>query len=137
KFILQILLTDNRDEDLRKQIKQLEEMLKRVLQIRRDQVAVRAQTDRNLNKDHLGREQGKVTKDAEDLAKGRPKSADEKDTRVAKADIKSEGKNGKGKQGEGKEDTKDPKVGARAQDGRQGECKDGKQAKAKDNKGDA
>src|SRR5262249_55616781 len=89
KLILQILLTDDRDRQLAEERKKLEEMLKRLMKIRGDQVIARAWTDRNaMSKDRLGKEQNKITKDADALAKGKPAPADDKDDRVAKADFK-------------------------------------------------
>ncbi len=140
ELILQILLTDNRDEQLREERKRVENMLKWLNQIIRDQQTVRAWTDRGqMGKERLGKEQNQLARDADALAKGQPKPAeDQGDTRIAKADFKGEGKS-KGQHGEGKEDTKDAKVGDKASSDKAGEGKkgDGKQADNKDAKGEA
>jgi hypothetical protein len=140
KLILNILLTDNRDEQLREERKRVEEMLRRLNQIIRDQQAVRAWTDRaQMKKDNLAKQQNNVAKDTDALAKGQPKPAEDKETRIAKADFKDP-KDIDGKRGEGKEDTKDNKIGDKTGDAKEAESKpgDAKQGDGKeDQKGDS
>jgi hypothetical protein len=140
KHIVEILLTDNRDALLREEIARLMADLRRLNNMRDDQLRARTLTDRGANKDRIARDQKSITDDMRAFEKGQPKPADNKEQQVAKADFKNEGKT-KGRVAEGKEDTKDAKVGDKAQDAKQGDPKDnkgdGKQADQKDGKGDA
>lgn len=108
RTILAILLTDNRDEELRRQQEYYRNLLKQLNAIIRDQKTVHALTNRDsISKERLGGEQNKVTKATEGLAralgKGNGKDGDQKGA------PKGEGKPGAPK-GEGKEDTKERKA---------------------------
>lgn len=131
--ILAILMTDNRDAELREKIRELNEMLKRLNQVIRDQQTVRAWTDRNaMDKERLEREQRLVRNNTEDLiGQGKPKAGENKE---AKGEAKPQGKPSDskegGKPGEAKNDTKEAKGDERNQDGKPsdkgGDPKEGK-----------
>ncbi len=135
RAILQLLLTDNRDEQLKREreaaMKRLEE-LKRII---REQEVTRNNTEMGRKgKEQLGKEQNKVTNDTESLAKGSNKSGSGAEGKAGKG----EGKAGEGK-GEGKNDTKDAKGGDKGgKEGKPGEEKSGKKDdKPGEEKGDA
>ncbi len=110
RTILAILLTDNRDEELRKERQRVEQLLRRLNEIIRSQQTVRAWTERDMEKARLAREQKDVSQATHDLARSMGKGAGDKENKEAKGENKGEGKKGQGK-GEAKEDTKDPKAG--------------------------
>src|SRR5262249_62197987 len=84
------------DEELRKEKERIQELLKRLNEIIRQQQTVRAWTERNgMDKDRLGNEQKKVTKETADLERSLGgKKGDGKEGGEKKADAKGEGKNG-------------------------------------------
>jgi hypothetical protein len=109
RTILAILLTDNRDEELRRQQEYYRNLIKQLNTIIRDQKTVHALTNRDgIGKERLGGEQNKVTQAtqalARALAKGDPKNGGDQ-----KGANKGEGKPGANK-GEAKEDTKERKA---------------------------
>ena len=131
--ILEILLTDNRDEELRKKQREIAEMIRRLNQIIRDEHVIRAWTDRKqMDPNKLGDKQ-KDNKDAtKAVAKGDGNKGDGKN---AKANSKGEGKNAKGAKGEGKNDTKEAKIGDKSGEGKEGGNKEGKEGSGKEGKG--
>lgn len=137
--IIKILLTDNRDEELRKERERIEAILKKLNQLIRDQRTVWAWTERRAkDPERLGKEQGNVTKDAQDLVRGAGKPGDKDQEKVAKAEAKGEGKKGDAGKPEGKNDTGDPKAGDKAPDAKAGDAKDQKAGEPKDGQqGDA
>src|SRR5262249_27416797 len=71
RAILNILLTDNRDEELRREKERIAELLKRLGEIIRAQQTVRAWTERDgMDKQRLGDEQKNVSNATEQLARG-------------------------------------------------------------------
>jgi hypothetical protein len=106
--ILALLMADNRDDYLKSEIKRLMELIKKLDKVIREEKLVRAKTEGNkLDKDELGKEQNKVTKDTEKIAKAMDKDGDgkgEKDKGESK-DGK-DGKSGKGAQGQGQQGDK-------------------------------
>lgn len=135
--ILKLLMTDNRDEEIKREKKRLEDLLKELDDIIRRQKLVRAQTEGGrVEKDRLGNSQGKVTKDTEGLAKAMSKDDqgnDAKSQEDAKGDKKGDGKEdgAKGEKkgdGKGQEGSKgDAKKDGKGQDVAKGEKKgDGK-----------
>jgi hypothetical protein len=109
RTILAILLTDNRDDELRKERQKYTELLKRLNEIIRDEKTIRALTPRDgVDKDRLAGEQNRVAKATDQLARGLGKG-DPKDGGDKKGSSKGDGKPNAGK-GEAKEDTKEKKV---------------------------
>jgi hypothetical protein len=109
RTILAILLTDNRDEELRRLRQHYQEMLKRLNAIIRDEKVIRALNDRDsMDKDRLAGEQNRVAKATDALARALGKG-DAKDGGEKKGAGKGEAKPGANK-GEAKEDTKENKV---------------------------
>ncbi len=102
RAILVLLMTDNRDEWLKAEKQRIMDLLKQLDKVIREQKVVRAQTEGGrLDKGTLGKEQKKVTKGTEKIAK-----AMSGDGKGNKNEGKGEGKgDGKGK-GEGKGDGK-------------------------------
>jgi hypothetical protein len=132
RTIINILLTDNRDEELRKERERVQELLKKLNEIIRAQQTVRAWTERGtMDKDRLGGEQKQVSGATKDLAKSLGKGDQGKEG-AAKGDIKGEGsKKGEGaKAGQGKEDTGQQKAGGKEKDGSSG--KDGEKSGGKE-----
>ena len=117
RTILAILLTDNRDEELRKEKERLQELIRRLNEIIRAQQTVRAWTDRDsMEKNRLAREQNKVSEAtawlARSLGKGDPKNGAER-----RGESKGEGKKGTGGKGEAKEDTRESKGDPKSREG--------------------
>jgi hypothetical protein len=118
RAILALLLTDNRDEQLRRErelaLRRLEE-LKRII---REQENARTRVELGrAGKEQLGKEQNKITGDTDALARGSAKSNQGGEAKGGKpGEGKGEGKGGDAK-GEGKNDTKDPKGGDRSDKG--------------------
>ncbi|HEV3255723.1 MAG TPA: hypothetical protein VG013_02465, partial [Gemmataceae bacterium] len=136
RTILAILLTDNRDEELRKEKERIQDLIKRLNAIIRSQQTVRAWTERDMEKNRLAKEQNQVTEATRELAKGMTKGGD-KDAKDKKGDSRGEGKKGAGK-GEAKEDTKEHKGDDKGKEGdktaKEGdkEAKGGTKGSAKD-----
>ena len=134
--ILKLLMTDNRDEEIKREKKRLEDMLKELDEVIRIQKLVRAQTESGrVEKDRLGPAQGKVTKDTEALARAMGKEGNEgKGNEDAKGENKGDGKGQDADKGDKKGDGK-------GQDGDKGEAKKEGDGKGQDvakgeNKGD-
>ncbi|HEY1861707.1 MAG TPA: hypothetical protein VGG61_15205 [Gemmataceae bacterium] len=103
RVILAILLTDNRDAELRRQKEMLAKMIEELKRVIREQETVRARTDRNKTEaGPLKKSQENVTKATGDLI-GAKKDAGE--GKGAKGDPKGEGKPGESK-ADGKADSK-------------------------------
>jgi hypothetical protein len=116
RAILALLDTDNRDAELRKQIEIAQRRLEELKRLIREQDNERTRTELNrANKDQLGKEQGKITKDTKDLAEGKGKGkGDGGEAGKAGAkpgDAKGEGKAGDAKKGDPKNDTGEAKGG--------------------------
>lgn len=107
KAVLALLLSDNRDDELKREQERLKEQIKRLGELIRQQKIVRSRTESGKDdKDSLKDAQGKVTKDTGELARDMGKKGDDK---------KNPPKDGKPSDGRGQ-----PKDG-------KGEPKDGKQ----------
>lgn len=126
--ILELLLTDSRDEQIRREKKRLMDLLKQLDKVIREQKVVRAQTESGrTEKDRLAKSQGKLTKDTAEISKSMSKDGKDSD--------KADGKKGEGKpsEGEGKGGEKGkPKEGAGQGSGGQpqnpGEKKEGQKS---------
>ena len=133
RTILAILLTDNRDEELRKEKQRVEQLLRRLNEIISQQKVVRAWTERDMEKARLAREQGQVTKATGELARSMGKGAGDKNNKEAKGENKGEGKKGQAGKGEAKEDTKESKADNKGREAKNA----GKPGENKENKGSA
>src|SRR5262249_2487953 len=136
--MIDILLTDNQTAKLKEEQRRLQDLLKRLDKIIREQKLERSKTESGRNDtEQLAKGQGKVTDDTRRLSKDMHggKDGDGKD---AKGEGKGEGKNGK-PQTEGKDDTKDPKGDSKDAQGKPGEPKDAqaKGGEPKDGQGEA
>jgi hypothetical protein len=110
RTILAILLTDNREDELRKERERLTKMIERLNEIIRDQKTTYAWTMRNgVSKERLGKEQNQVTRQTGDLARALGKNDGKGGEKAA---SKGEGKKGANK-AEAKEDTNKPKAEAK------------------------
>lgn len=111
RAILRILLTDNRDAELAAERRRLEDLLKRLGDVIRQEQVARANTEAG-RKDNQGlaKEQQGVTEATKALARAMGKGDGKGDEKNAKGDNKGEGKPGDGKKGDGKEDTQIAKV---------------------------
>ena len=100
--ILDLLMTDNRAEEIKREKARLEALIKMLDKAIRNQKFVRAHTESGrMEKDPLHRAQHKVTKETEDIAKAMGRDA--KDGNGKGKDSKGEGKGqGKGKAADGK-----------------------------------
>src|SRR5262249_11027633 len=153
RTLLRILMTDDRDEQLRKEREEYTRLLEKLKEVIAKQERVRAATEigKRESKD-LAKDQNKVTGDTKNLigqGKGDPKGSEAK-----KGEGKGNGKEGQNAKGEGKNDTQgakgdaktdkgenktgdpkagDPKADAKPGEGKQGEGKpsDGKQGEGK------
>src|SRR5579875_1407580 len=130
--IMELLLKDDRDAELKRQIAEARRLLDELKNVIRKQELVLNKTiiGRTQNKD-LAKSQHNVKEQTHDLVN--PKSDRDKEAK------QGEGKGSKsGKQGnsEGKNDSKDPKADAKDGKGdKSGQGKDGKQGEGKDGKG--
>jgi len=132
--IMELLLKDDRDAELKRQIAEARRLLEELKNVIRKQELVLNKTiiGRTKNQD-LEKSQRNVREQTHDLVN--PKSNQGKESK------KGEGKGSKSGQkgiGEGKDDTKDPKADAKdgkdAKSGKSGEGKDGKGGEGKDSK---
>ncbi len=145
KRLLELLLKDDRDAQLKREREEVQRMLERLKEIIAKQERVRAKTDLGREKaDALRKAQEKVTQDTKRLLEGKK---DDKGAEAKKGDAKGEGKGDA--RGEAKDDAKDPKGDAKSQSGKEGkegkggegkdaksgEGKDGKPSEGKDGKG--
>jgi hypothetical protein len=133
--MIDLLLTDNQTAKLKEEQRRLQELLKKLDKIIREQKVERSKTESGrLDGDQLAKSQSKVTEDTKNLSKGMGNPKDPKD---AKGDAKSEGKDGKPKT-EGKDDTKQAKGDPKGNQPPKGDPKDPKDGEAKGGKpGDA
>jgi hypothetical protein len=133
--MIDILLTDNQTAKLKEEQRRLQELLKKLDKIIREQKVERSKTESGrLDGDQLAKTQSKVTEDTKNLSKGMGNGKDAKD---AKGDAKAEGKDGKPKT-EGKDDTKQAKGDPKGNQPPKGDPKDPKDGEAKGGKpGDA
>lgn len=135
RAILALLMADNRDDQLKNEIKRLMELIKMLEKNIRDQKIARAKVEGNkLDKEELGKEQKKVSDDTQKIAKALDKDSDKKDgkgePKDGKGDGKGEPKDGKG---DGKGEPKDGKGQGQGQ-GQQGDKnKDKKDTPPQDN----
>jgi hypothetical protein len=121
RAILALLMTDNRDAELKRQIAEAQRRLEELNRIIREQQNERTRVElKRAQADQLGREQKKITTDTGNLARGVAKSSQGGEAKKGAGDAKGAGKGGEAKSAP-KEDTKDPKVREKA-----GEPKDGK-----------
>jgi hypothetical protein len=116
--ILSLLLSDNRDAQLKAEEQRIRELMKKLDAIIREQKVVRAMTEAGRSeKKALGKSQEGVTKKTEDLAKAMG------------------GQQGQGKQGEGKQGQKGQQgqQGQQGQKGQQNQQQQGKKTPGKEN----
>jgi hypothetical protein len=127
--ILELLLKDDRDAQLKREIAEKQKLLEELKNIIRKQELVLNKTiqNRTANKD-LEKSQNKVRNETHDLVN--PKSNRGSEAKQGEGKGNKSGKEGIG---EAKNDTKDPK--ADAKDPKGGEGKDGKSGEGKDGKG--
>src|SRR5205085_4772351 len=93
--MIDLLLTDNQTAKLKEEQRRLQDLLKRLDKVIREQKLERSKTESGrLDGDQLAKTQGKVTKDTKDLSKSMGNGKDAKGT---KGDVKGEGKDGKPK----------------------------------------
>ncbi len=134
--ILELLLKDNRDEELRKEIERNAKLLEEIKRLIAKQDKIIAKTAGRTKTEDVLKSQKELTKETRDVAEGRKGKGDQ-----GSEAKKGEGKDSKGGKegiGEPKEDTKGPKGesrdGKEGKDGKQGEGKDGKGNEGKDGK---
>jgi hypothetical protein len=133
--MIDILLTDNQTAKLKEEQRRLQELLKKLDKIIREQKLERSKTESGrLDGVQLAKSQSKVTEDTKNLSKGMGNGKDPKD---AKGEAKGEGKDGKPKI-EGKDDTRQAKGNPKGNQQPKGEPKEPKDVEAKGGKpGDA
>jgi hypothetical protein len=104
--MIDILLTDNQSAKLKEEQRRLQELLKKLDKIIREQKLERSKTESGrLDGDQLAKSQGKVTEDTKNLSKAMGNGKDAKDP---KGGTKNGEKNDKPK-GDGKDGDKPPK----------------------------
>jgi hypothetical protein len=117
RAILALLMADNRDDQLKNEIKRLMELIKQLQKVKREQQVARAKNEGGkLDKNALGKEQKKVSDDTEKIAKnmgkegegkGDKNKGDSKDSKDSKGKGQGQGQ-GQGQQGD-KDKDKDKK----------------------------
>jgi hypothetical protein len=128
KAILVLLMTDNRDDELKREQERIAKLIKRLEEVIRQQKVVRAQTEAGkIDSRQVGDAQQKVSKKTEELARdltkkdktdpGKGNSKDQGDSQDKGKDSQQRGKDNKGK-GEGKPKERE---GQNSKDGQQGE----------------
>jgi hypothetical protein len=141
KSILALLLADNRDDELKREQKRLQDLLKLLDKVIANQKRARAQTESGKSdKDTLAKAQSKVTKDTAEIARSMSKKDAKSDSEAkgAKGDKPEDGKEGKGSKGEGKNGKKGQGKGQPGQEkkeGKQAENPDGKQQPSQESPG--
>jgi hypothetical protein len=115
--VLEILLSDNRDAQIKAEKERLKKLLEMLDKIIRDQKIVRAQGESGQEKKALSKAQEKVTNDTRNLAKAMGKDAKSDGKGDGKGDSK-DGKDGKGDKSDG--------GGKSGGNGKDGQPKDGK-----------
>jgi hypothetical protein len=114
RHILSLLLSDNRDEQIKSEKERIKRLLVMIDKVTREQKVERAKTELGrTERDKLVQGQKKVTESAKEIDKA-----------MEKKDAKGDGKNKDGKEGE-KKNGKEGKEGEK-KDGKEGEKKDGK-----------
>jgi len=111
RAILAILMTDNRDAELKRQQQEAARRLEEIKRLIREEQTARTRTELNRGtKDQLGKEQGKIASDTDALAKGKAKGDPGGEAKAANkaGDSKGEGKPGESKSA-GKNDAGDSK----------------------------
>ncbi|HEY7422966.1 MAG TPA: hypothetical protein VH682_01775, partial [Gemmataceae bacterium] len=128
RIIMELLLKDDRDAQLRKDLAEKQKLLDELKSIIRKQEVVQSNTITGRSKtDDLANRQKHVKDQTGGLVK--PKSDQGSEAKQGEGKGSKSGKQGVG---EAKNDTKDPK--ADAKDGKSGEGKDGKSGEGKDGK---
>jgi hypothetical protein len=143
RALIDLLLKDNRDAELKRQREETEKLLEKLKEVIAKQERHRTQVEmgRRDNKD-LAKEQRTIKENTKDLYDPNRKSDKGAE---AKGEGKGAGKDSKEARGEGKDDTKGPKgtakeekggegKSAEGKDGKSGEGKDGKSGEGKDGK---
>jgi hypothetical protein len=133
KSILALLLADNRDDELKREQKRLQDLLKLLDKVIANQKITRAQTESGKSdKDSLAKAQSKVTKDTAEIARsmGKKDAKSDSEAKGSKGDKPQDGKEGKGSKGEGKNGKKGQGQGQQGQGKKEGKPaadQDGKQ----------
>ncbi|HKB42391.1 MAG TPA: hypothetical protein VKD72_38550, partial [Gemmataceae bacterium] len=109
QILLQILLSDNRAELLKRERQRMEKLLEELKDVIRKQERVRAQTElAKRDPKEIGKDQARVTEDTRRLiGKGKDSASNEGKRGEAKDAKNGDGKDGKDGHGEGKKDTAD------------------------------
>lgn len=121
--LINLLLSDNRDAQLKAERERLQQLLKMLDAVIRNQKSVRALTEIGKTaKEALAKSQNKVTKATENVAQAMSKGKDSKGGEKAEGKSGSQGK-GDSKQGQGKGDQqgKQGQQGQQGQKGQQGQ----------------
>jgi hypothetical protein len=122
KDILETLNTEDEAERLRREIKDLEALLKEAARIKREEENLRARTEGKGDPNRIAKDQNQLAKETQKLAnqlnKGDPKNGNNKgdEPKDDKAEQKPEAKPGD-PSGEPKSDTQDPKGAGKEQSG--------------------
>lgn len=117
--MIAVLLTDNQTAKLKEEQRRLQDLLKQLEKIIREQKLERSKTESGRHDaDQLAKGQARVTGDTKKFEKALDK--DGKGGKDDKAEGKGEGKDGK-PAGEGKDDTKDPKGDRKDAQGKPGD----------------
>jgi hypothetical protein len=142
KSILALLLADNRDDELKREQKRLQDLLKLLDKVIFNQKIARAQTESGKSdKDSLAKAQSKVTKDTTEIARsmGKKDAKSDSEAKGAKGEKPEDGKESKGSKGEGKNGKKGQgkgqQQGQEKKDGKQAANPDGKQQPAEESPG--
>lgn len=113
RAIIKLLMADNRDDEIQREKKRVQDLIKALEDVIRKQKLVRAQTEAGkMDKDKVIKSQKKVTKETGDIAKamggkeGAAKKGDSKAKEPKKGDSKSGDKKGDSKKGDSKGDSK-------------------------------
>ena len=108
RAILALLMADNRDDQLKNEIKRLMELIKLLEKNIRDQKIARAKVEGGkLDKESLGKEQKKVSEDTQKIARALNKDGDGKGEKSQGEPKDSKDGKGKGGQGQGQQGDKD------------------------------
>jgi hypothetical protein len=136
RLIMEMLLKDNRDAELRKEIEKNARLLEEINRLIAKQEKLIAKTYGRTNTKDVLEGQKQVTRETRNVAEGKSNKGDQ-DGETKKGEGKGS-KSGKEGLGEPKEDTRGPKgesrEGKEGKEGKQGEGKDGKGAAGKEGK---
>ena len=131
QVLLDLLLKDDRDSQLKKEIAEANRILTQVKEAIRRQEQMRTRTEMARGTPaELEKGQKQVTDKTREIIDPKASRGGE----AKKADAKSSGKEGKEGRGEAKNDAKDPKGDARAKEGKEGAGKEGKPGEGKEGK---